>query len=138
MEKNDGHAKILYYNDIHKKFDSTLGPTFYMHHLLHVVSDRSLTKTTLRDITEFIPHLIRSCSNVLLLIFSVLDYSEKHCKLINKSLHRTLINKIFIKNRSSGKKFNDINDFALWVDHNFVKPRRFPRQYTYEYLSAMQ
>lgn len=122
----DGHLKVLFRNDIHKKYDFTLRPTFYMYHLLYVVSDRPWTKTTLRDIAECIPHLIRSCSKFQCRIVSVLDNSEKLFKLINKSIHRNLINKIFMKNSSSGKKFNDINDFALYVDDNFVKPRRFP------------
>ncbi len=114
----DAHLKVIFRNHFDKKYDSRLRPNFYYRHIKQVLSDSPWTYLTLKDVTEVIPHALLS-----FFIFFKSEYNladrirSKKIKRMNRLLE--------LKNPLSSTeiiKFEDINQFALWVENKFVVP----------------
>ncbi|MCX6642753.1 MAG: hypothetical protein NTV15_05135, partial [Candidatus Bathyarchaeota archaeon] len=119
----DGHLKVLYRNGLDGKYDCRLRPDFYYRHLAHVVSDSPWTKVTVRDLAECLPHLIISHYQFFSVKNTIKGLYQLPLRVVGKILSR-LNNNRGTKPLIKGIEFENIYDFAVWVDDNHVKPNR--------------
>jgi hypothetical protein len=119
----DGHLKVLYRNGLNKKYDCRLRPDFYYRHLAQVVSDSPWTKVTVRDLAECLPHLIISQYQFFSVSYTIWGLRQLLLRVAGRILSR-LNNNRGTKPLIKGIEFENIYDFAVWVDDNHVKPNR--------------
>lgn len=123
----DAHLKVLYRNKCNAVYDCRLRPNFYLRHLKQVFSDSPWTWKTVRDVAESIPHYLISIFTFITLksithIFDKLFY--KICSLKTRTTKEFNENVDQVKEDAQIdkiKEFNDINEYAAWVNDNYVK-----------------
>ena len=119
----DIHLKTLYRNGLNKKYDCRLRPDFYYRHLANVVSDSPWTKVTVRDLAECLPYLIISHYQFFSVRDTIRGLYQLPLRVAGKILSR-LNNNRGTKPSIKGIEFENIYQFAVWVDDNHVKPNR--------------
>lgn len=128
----ESHLQVLYRNNLDKIYDCKLRPRFYYRHFRQIISDKPWTLKTVRDIKEcIIPFVISTLKyltigelvgkmhNLLSNIITqkTLHKSDNENKKASKSHARARED----VNITEEKTFSDINEFAVWIERNYIK-----------------
>lgn len=126
----ESHLKAVFRNALHCLYDCRLRTDIFLRHLEQVMSDMPWTVTTVQDIMETVPHLLKSIMR---------DRNSKAIYREFRALAKFLLvvsrRKLWVERSSCESRdffqtfeelqhFESIVEFGEWLDRNLVDPLR--------------
>lgn len=129
----DTHLKVLKRNGFTDNEDLKIDPSFFITHMVHILTDNPWSDTTTTDFFEALPYAVKSLSTDKKSVNIIMDTFKLRNEEDINGIHLTLYLLISIKQKLAPLSFEDTGkgdlpafenavEFAKWQENNYIIP----------------